>query len=79
MPGSKQAATPAFYVFNAQGSFVIVSGDDRARPVLACGDGEVTDLHMAASSGKAGKHFIMNDDDGSSSKTDWLPAPPEDD
>lgn len=44
MPGSKQAATPAFYVFNAHGSFVIVSGDDRARPVLACGDGEVTDL-----------------------------------
>ena len=42
-------------------------------------NGEVTDLHMAASSGKAGKHFIMNDDDGSSSKTDWLPAPPEDD
>jgi hypothetical protein len=44
MPGSKGKTTPAFYIFNSDGGFVIVSGDDRAKEVLAYGEGSVTNL-----------------------------------
>lgn len=35
---------PAFYIFNSDGAFVIVAGDDRALDILAYGDGSITDL-----------------------------------
>lgn len=36
--------TPVYYVFNAASGFVIVSGEDRAREILAYGDQQFTDL-----------------------------------
>lgn len=36
--------TPVYYVFNAAGGFVVVSGEDRAREILAYGDQQFTDL-----------------------------------
>lgn len=37
--GETRSATPAYYIFNADNSFVIVAGDDRAEEILAYGDG----------------------------------------
>ena len=36
--------TPVYYVFNTASSFVVVSGEDRAREILAYGDQQFTDL-----------------------------------
>ena len=36
--------TPVYYVFNAASGFVVVSGEDRAREILAYGDQQFTDL-----------------------------------
>lgn len=36
--------TPVYYVFNTANSFVVVSGEDRAREILAYGDQQFTDL-----------------------------------
>lgn len=41
-------------------------------------NGSVTNLHMATATDKPGTYFIMKDNDGSSAKTGWSPAPPED-
>ena len=44
MPSAK-FTTPAFYIFNSDGAFVIVAGDDRAQEILAYGDGCINDLN----------------------------------
>ena len=36
--------TPVYYVFNTASGFVVVSGEDRAREILAYGDQQFTDL-----------------------------------
>lgn len=41
---SRLAETPVYYVFSATNGFVIVSGEDRAREILAYGDSPVTDV-----------------------------------
>ena len=42
---SSNAALVAYYIVNTDKGYVIVSGDDRAREVLAYGDGSLTDLN----------------------------------
>ena len=37
--GEARMATPAYYIFNADNSFIIVAGDDRAEEILAYGEG----------------------------------------
>ena len=37
--GEVRMATPAYYIFNADNSFIIVAGDDRAEEILAYGEG----------------------------------------
>ena len=41
---SKFPAIPVYYIFNAQDSYVVVSGDDRSREILAYGDGNIDDM-----------------------------------
>lgn len=38
---SKLTTTPVYYIFNSDNAFVVVSGDDRAQEVLACGEGSL--------------------------------------
>lgn len=39
--GDVKVQQPAFYVFNSENSFVIVSGEDRGEQILAYGDGPI--------------------------------------
>ena len=41
-----ETVIPVYYIFNASNAFVIVSGDDRAREILAYGDGSLDLDHL---------------------------------
>ncbi|MBR6948235.1 MAG: C10 family peptidase, partial [Muribaculaceae bacterium] len=45
---SHQSSAPAYYIFNAGNTFIIVAGDDRAREILAYGDQPLDMAHLPA-------------------------------
>jgi hypothetical protein len=45
---SHQGSAPAYYIFNAGNTFIIVAGDDRAREILAYGDQPLDMAHLPA-------------------------------
>ena len=42
---AQDGTTPVFYVFDAVNGFVVVSGDDRSREILAYGDSPIQDIN----------------------------------
>lgn len=44
-----ESNTPALYIFNSDGAFVIVAADDRAQEILGYGDGCINDLESMPS------------------------------
>ena len=46
---AKAHGAPVYYIFNSDNAFVIVSGEDRAREILAYGEGNIQDVeHLPA-------------------------------
>ena len=41
---AKAGGAPVYYIFNSDNAFVIVSGEDRAREILAYGEGNIQDV-----------------------------------